>query len=168
LPSGHEDKARHVDALATSPRNKAAEEFLIRGRKEDTRRKQRKHLRAQAQLGFSFDSEPPKERSGIWCDKCGYQPCDCFKIKTEERVEICDPPEIEVEPEQPALFEGFAPVSKNPEPEIPWTQYIRMAQLFFDQKQFEEFQGRVSKLAVRFGTKNLTETVAEALRRAEN
>lgn len=120
----------------------------------------------QSQLGFFFEAKPILTGQEIVKT--------AFDELTEERrveimqeigvEEIAEPPELE----QPPLFEDFAPVRKEQGPEIPWTQYIRMAQLFFDQQQFEEFQARVSKLAVRYGTKNLTATVAEALRRAES
>jgi hypothetical protein len=85
--------------------------------------------------------------------------------RLEEEPEL--PIEIAANPEQPALFEGIAaPVNANPEPEIPWAEYVRQAQLFFNQNQFEEFKENVSRLAIKYGTKNVTDTVAEAMRRA--
>lgn len=101
------------------------------------------------QFGFNFDQnfeEEPREQE-----------------LPETSVAVAEPPEIR-EAEQPPLFEGFAPIRKE-EPEIPWTQYVRMVQMFFDGPKFEEFRGQVSKLAVEYGTKNLTDTVAEAVRR---
>lgn len=94
----------------------------------------------QAQLGLMFEME-------------------------QERLE--EEPQISVQP-SPLFEKVAAPVRKNPDSEIPWTEYIRMVQMFFDQPKFEEFQGMVSRLAAKYGTRNLTDTVAEAVRREAN
>lgn len=133
---------------------------------------------SDTQFGFNFDQnfeEEPREQElpqhnvavaePPTAERESEQPCpDCNGDLELCSNEECNRYREPREPEQPPLFEGFAPVKKE-EPEIPWTQYVRMVQMFFDGPKFEEFRGQVSKLAVQYGTKNLTDTVAEAVRR---
>jgi hypothetical protein len=159
LQGRDEDEAWHVDALAESPRREAAAGVGIPGSIGKggvfARYFIGDSLSEQTQLGFAFDQTPhslPEEATNF---------IPTFEDFIEE---IGEPPSEE--PEQKPLFEGFAPVAKTPEPEIPWTQYVRMVQLFFDQEQHTAFQEQVSKLALRYGTKNVTETVAVTMQKA--
>lgn len=96
----------------------------------------------QSQFGFNFDQQLLEETPREILEQ------DVLEDDVTE-AEIASQPQAE--PEQPPLFEGFAPVSKSKEPEIPWTQYVRMVQMFFDGPKFEEFKGQISRLAGRTG-----------------
>lgn len=152
-----EDEERDLGTLEDRSRDNEASQAEVRGKRRSM----------SQQFGFNFDQqEMERELTGPEITEKAFEEVtqkELYEIGQEIGVELAEPPE-QSEPEQPALFEGFAPVSKK-EPEIPWTQYVRMVQIFFDGPKFEEFRDQVSKLAVQYGTKNLTDTVAEAVRR---
>jgi hypothetical protein len=144
VQDGDADEERNVGALARSARHPQASQAEVRGDGCVSRTEQ---------FGFNFDQQHLEEEPSQ---------------QEFPEMQVSDSPREVPVAEQPPLFEGFAPVSKSKEPEIPWTQYVRMVQMFFDGPKFEEFKGQISKLAVEYGTKNLTDTVAEAVKRAAN
>lgn len=52
--------------------------------------------------------------------------------------------------------------------EIPWADYVRQVQLYYNEAQERQFRELVSGLAKRYGTENLSDTVLRALQNVNN
>ena len=124
---------------------------------------------SDTQFGFNFETERELIATSVEeaeqpcpdCDGsaelCSNVECERYRSPMEVSSQTFLLPELEEEAKQR---------EENKEPEIPWTEYTRMVQLFFNEPQNEEFRELTSKLAVLYGTKSVTDTVAEAMRNA--
>lgn len=103
------------------------------------------------QFGFTFETEAELIADSV--EEVEQEPGSPLEVSTQTFLL----PEIEEETRER---------ESKQEEEIPWADYIRMVQLFFNESQHEEFRELTSKLAVLYGTKSVTDTVAEAMRNA--
>lgn len=106
----------------------------------------------QAQFGFDFETEAEIIQNSV--------------EEVYEEPETRSPLEVSAQTFLIPELEEEAREREAQQEEIPWTQYIRMVQLFFDERGHEEFRELTSKLAILYGTKNVTDTTLEGLRNA--
>lgn len=90
----------------------------------------------------------------------------------DEAARILAEPEIPMEPEGDGTPDAAGPSTPtgphaSPDPaNAPAPSTVRMVQLFLDDTTQPEFMEHVKTLAARYGTKNVTETVLEVVKRA--
>jgi hypothetical protein len=84
-------------------------------------------------------------------------------IEGEDLMKLLAEPPVDLQP--PGEHDG---VITSPPGEVPsgMATHVKMIQLFFNQEQHEEFVKLVKQLAPKLGTKNVSDTSLEVLRRA--